>query len=60
MPVILKPDAFDTWLDPNNRDVNSLLEIIQRQVYTELISIPVSKKVNSVNNNGPENIKTIE
>lgn len=60
MPVILKPDAFDTWLDPNNRDVNSLLEIIQRQIYTELISIPVSKKVNSVNNNGPENIKTLE
>jgi putative SOS response-associated peptidase YedK len=41
MPVILKPDAFDNWLDPNNWDVNSLLEIIQRQIYTELISTPV-------------------
>jgi putative SOS response-associated peptidase YedK len=60
MPLILKPDAFAMWLDPNNRDVNSLLEIIQRQIYTELINIPVSRMVNSVRNNGPENIKAIE
>ena len=60
MPVILKPEAFDTWLDPDNRDINSLLEIIQRQIYTELINIPVSKQVNSVRNNSPENIQTIE
>ena len=60
MPVILKPKVFDTWLDPDNRDINSLLEIIQRQIYTELISIPVSKQVNSVKNNSPENIQAIE
>ena len=60
MPVILKPEAFYTWLDPDNRDINSLLEIIQRQIYTELINIPVSKQVNSVRNNSPENIQTIE
>jgi len=60
MPVILKPDAFDNWLDPNHRDVNSLSEIIQKQIYTELISTPVSKQVNSVKNNSPENIQAIE
>lgn len=60
MPVILKPDAFDTWLDPDNRDINSLLEIIQKQIYTELINTPVSKQVNSVRNNSPENIQAIE
>ena len=60
MPVILKPETFDTWLDSDNRDINSLMEIIQRQIYTELISIPVSKQVNSVRNNGPENIQAIE
>ena len=60
MPVILKPDAFDTWLDPNNRDIGSLLEIIQNRIHTELISIPVSREVNSVKNNGPKNIQAIE
>ena len=60
MPVILKPDAFDTWLDPDNRDINSLLEIIQKQIYTEFINTPVSKQVNSVRNNSPENIQAIE
>ncbi|MBT8351080.1 MAG: SOS response-associated peptidase [Deltaproteobacteria bacterium] len=60
MPVILKPDAFDTWLDPNNRDISSLLEIIQNRIHTELISIPVSREVNSVKNNGPKNIQAIE
>jgi putative SOS response-associated peptidase YedK len=60
MPVILKPDAFDTWLDPENHELNSLLEITQSQIYTELISVPVSKQVNSVRNNEPENIQAIE
>jgi putative SOS response-associated peptidase YedK len=60
MPIILKPEAFDTWLDPENQEINSLMEIIQKQIYTELTSVPVSKLVNSVRNNGPENIQAIE
>lgn len=60
MPVILKPEVFDTWLDPENQDSNVLLEIIQSQIYTELSSIPVSKQVNSAKNNRPENIQAIE
>ena len=60
MPVILRPESFDVWLDPENQDIGSISDIIQRQIYTELISIPVSKQVNSVRNNGPENIHAIE
>ena len=60
MPVILKPEAFDTWIDPENQDINSLLEIIQSQIYTELTSVSVSKQVNSVRNNEPENIQAIK
>ena len=60
MPVILKPEAFEAWLDPNNQDVDFLLNMIQNQIYTKLKSVPVSKLVNSVKNNGPENIKPIE
>jgi putative SOS response-associated peptidase YedK len=60
MPVILKPKAFDTWLNPENQDTKSLLEIIKSQISTELAIVPVSKQVNSVRNNGPENIQAIE
>jgi len=60
MPVILKPEVFDIWLDPDNKDIHSLLEIIQSQIYTELSSVLVSKKVNSAMNNVPENIRAIE
>ena len=60
MPVILKPEVYDFWLDPANEDVDSLVGIIQNQVRTELVSVPVSKLVNSAKNNGPENIEPIE
>ena len=60
MPVILKPTAFDSWLNPDNQDANLLQDIIQNQIHTELKAIPVSKQVNSVRNNSPENLKQIE
>jgi putative SOS response-associated peptidase YedK len=60
MPVILKPEIYDTWLDPENRNTHLLLDIIKNQIYTELTSVSVSKQVNSVRNNGPENIRVIE
>jgi putative SOS response-associated peptidase YedK len=60
MPVILKPEIFTTWLDPENRNTQLLLDIIKNQIYTELTSVPVSKQVNSVRNNGPENIRVRE
>lgn len=57
MPVILKPAAFDPWLDPENHDVKSLQDVIENQIFTELSSVPASKQVNSVKINRPENIK---
>lgn len=59
MPVILRPEAFELWLDKNNQDIRQLQEIIQTQIYTELVSTPVSKQVNSVRNNRPENIQAL-
>jgi len=60
MPVILRPEAFGPWLDPDFQDVDLLQEIIENQVYTELVSYPVSRAVNSVKNNRPENIEPAE
>lgn len=56
MPVILKPDAYDPWLSQDNQDVKLLQEILQNQVHMEFASIPVSKQVNLVKNNGPDNL----
>lgn len=57
MPVILKPEAYDAWLDPGNQDIDSLRLIIKDQIFTELTSVPVSKQVNAVRNNSPDNIR---
>jgi putative SOS response-associated peptidase YedK len=60
MPVILKPEAYQFWLDRENQDVRLLQELIRKQVYTKLESMPVSKQVNSVKVNRPENINPVE
>ena len=60
MPVILKPEAFEPWLDRDNQDVRLLHNIIRNQVYTRLKSVPVSGQVNSVNNNRPSNIRPLD
>jgi putative SOS response-associated peptidase YedK len=57
MPVILKPEAFAPWLNRENQDIRLLREIIKKQVYTQLTSVPVSRQVNSVKVNRPGNIR---
>ena len=56
MPAILKPDMYESWLDPLNQNVNELKNILQTGIVTELVNHAVSKKVNSVKNNKPSNI----
>jgi putative SOS response-associated peptidase YedK len=56
MPAILKPEKYEPWLDPLNKDVNELENILKTGIVTELVSHVVSKSVNSVKNNEPSNI----
>jgi len=60
MPVILKPAAYDAWLDPANGDVRELQEILQNRIHTQLKSTPVSRQVNSIRNNDPANLRQVE
>lgn len=46
MPVVLEPEDEKEWLDPENRDVTSLVELL-RPYPDELKLYPVSKAVNS-------------
>ena len=57
MPVILKPEAYDPWLDLKNQDLKLLESILKDGYFTELTSYPVSRQVNSAFNNDPSNIK---
>lgn len=59
MPIILKPEAFTAWLDPDVRDPQQLQAILHNQIHTELRSVPVSQQVNAVQHNRPENIRPI-
>ncbi len=57
MPVILEPDDFDLWLDPqkgNPADVQSLLKPCVPKL---MIGYPVSKLVNNPRHDGPELIE---
>jgi len=54
MPVILKPEAYDRWLDPENQNSDELQDILDNQHVRRLDHFPVSKEVNRVQNNSPE------
>jgi putative SOS response-associated peptidase YedK len=60
MPVIIHPDAYVPWLDPDNRDPDALGSILQTNSLTDLVFHPVDKQVNSVRNNDPSNIKPVQ
>jgi len=54
MPVILKPDSYDLWLDPGMEDVAAVSELL-RPCEARLIGrYPVCSRVNSVINDDEE------
>lgn len=60
MPVMLPPDAWDTWLDRDNHDVDALQELLV-PAPAELIQLRmVSTDVNNVRNNNPSLIAEAE
>jgi putative SOS response-associated peptidase YedK len=57
MPVILSPDLYRDWLDPDNQDTGSLRELLLPYDPGLMKAYPVSTLVNSVRNKGPEVIE---
>lgn len=54
MPVVIRPQDFDQWLDCTNqepRDVAHLMQAVEDGFFE---AVPVSGKVNKVANSGPE------
>lgn len=54
MPVVLAPDAHEQWLDPDNQDVDSLVELLVPAPDDFLTWYPISTAVNRPANNGPD------
>jgi len=59
MPVILEPEAYNDWLDPQIQETERLQEILQQHHIREMIYYPVSKLVNHVQNNSVACIQPI-
>ncbi|MEA3056115.1 MAG: hypothetical protein QOD30_1547 [Actinomycetota bacterium] len=59
MPVMLEPDQWDIWLDPDNDDVGSLTQLLVPAPSSQVELVPVSMLVNTVTNDGPELIEPV-
>ena len=54
MPVILKSESFDRWLDPLYDRTETLSTMLAPYPSGEMTAVPVSTRVNSPQNEGPE------
>jgi len=54
MPLILKPEAYAEWLDPEIKDSDRIEEVLKKGYVKELKHYPVSKLVNQVGNHSKE------
>ncbi len=57
MPVIVPPENYEAWLDCNRIDADQAAALVGRAPDDFLEAIPVSPRVNSVQNDGPENLE---
>jgi len=59
MPVVLEPDLWAAWLDPETADTGELQAMLQPDETTELELYPVSRLVNDARNEGPELLRPL-
>ena len=60
MPLILKPEAYKEWLDPDNKEPAKIEELLKTHFVKNLKSHPVSKLVNRGENNSKECMEPLE
>jgi putative SOS response-associated peptidase YedK len=54
MPVILRPEDYDLWLDPGVTDPARVAELLKPYDARQMRKYPVSDFVNRTENEGPE------
>lgn len=60
MPVLLAPDTWDAWLDPEVTDVDALGDLLRPCPDDALELVPVGTAVNNVRNDGPSLVERVE
>lgn len=60
MPVVLEPENWDAWLDPENQDSGGLRELLDPAEDHVLEMHPVNPAVGNVRNNSPDLIEPYE
>jgi putative SOS response-associated peptidase YedK len=60
MPVVLAPPAWDTWLDPENDDVDALCRLLVPAPSDDFVFWRVSPAVNKAANEGPHLIGPVD
>jgi putative SOS response-associated peptidase YedK len=60
MPLILKPESYEEWLDPKNKEPGRIEEVLKNGCVKELKRYPVTKLVNYVGNNSKECMKPLK
>jgi len=59
MPVVLQPDTFDLWLDPDMDDPGELTALLRPAPSGTIEHHPVSQRVGNFRNNDPQLIEAI-
>lgn len=59
MPVILRKENESEWLNPDNGEIEKLLQLLDPYPESEMEAYPISSQVNSPNNNFPEITKPL-
>ena len=60
MPVILRPDDYDLWLDPGMQNASTISELLKPFDPSVMRSYPVSTRVNSVANDDDQCSRPVE
>ncbi len=59
MPVIVRPEDYDHWLDPENRDVESLLPLTGPYPERLMEAYRIDRRINRADAEGPELIAKV-
>ena len=59
MPVIVRPEDYDRWLDPKNRDVESLLPFTGPYPERLMEAYRIDRRINRADAEGPELIAKV-
>ncbi|MBX3581405.1 MAG: SOS response-associated peptidase [Rhizobiaceae bacterium] len=60
MPVVIRPEDFEAWLDCRTREPRDVAHLMRAPEQGFFVPIPVSDKVNKVTNTGPDLQERVE